>query len=106
MRRLCSSLALLLAAAPLVAQSATRTIDWDSLAAEAVNNLSAYLAVNTTNPPGSELAAARFLQQRLAQDGIEAQILDTAELGPGRANLYARLRSSGTPTCCATSSSC
>jgi acetylornithine deacetylase/succinyl-diaminopimelate desuccinylase-like protein len=86
---------LLLAAAPLRAQTATRPIDWDSLAAESVRNLSAYLAINTTNPPGNELAGARFLQQLLARNGIEAQILDTAELGAGRANLYARLRGSG-----------
>lgn len=72
------------------------SLNWDSLAAESVRNLSAYLAVNTTNPPGNELAAARFVQQLLAREGIEAQILDTAELGPGRANLYARLRSRGT----------
>ncbi len=86
---------LLLGGAPLLAQTPARSIDWDSLAAESVRNLSAYLAINTTNPPGNELAAARFLEQLLAHEGIEAQILDTAELGLGRANLYARLRSSG-----------
>jgi acetylornithine deacetylase/succinyl-diaminopimelate desuccinylase-like protein len=85
----------LLGAVPLRAQSPARPIDWDSLAAESVRNLSAYLAINTTNPPGNELAGARFLQQLLQREGIEAQILDTVELGPGRANLYARLRSRG-----------
>ncbi|HXJ30322.1 MAG TPA: hypothetical protein VNG35_06765 [Gemmatimonadales bacterium] len=85
---LCVSL--LCSVTPLAAQSPAATIEWDSLGAEAVRNLSAYLAVNTANPPGNELAAARFLQQLLAKDGIEAQILDTTELGPGRANLYAR----------------
>jgi hypothetical protein len=85
---------LLCGVTPLAAQSPASAIDWDSLGAEAVRNLSAYLAVNTANPPGNELAAARFLQQLLAKDGIEAQILDTAELGPGRANLYARYHSS------------
>ena len=87
---------LVLSGAPLFAQTRARPLNWDSLAAEAVRNLSAYLAVNTTNPPGNELAAAQFLQQLLQREGIEAQILDTAELGPGRANLYARLRSRGT----------
>jgi acetylornithine deacetylase/succinyl-diaminopimelate desuccinylase-like protein len=86
---------LLLGGAPVLAQTPTRSLDWDSLAAESVRNLSAYLAINTANPPGNELAAARFLERLLAREGIEAQILDTAELGPGRANLYARLRSSG-----------
>ena len=74
----------------------TPSLNWDSLSAESVRNLSAYLAINTTNPPGNELAAARFVQALLAREGIEAPILDTAELGPGRANLYARLRSRGT----------
>src|SRR5215510_1177707 len=86
---------LLCSVTPLAAQTPALSIDWDSLGAEAVRNLSAYLAVNTANPPGNELAAARFLQHLLATDGIEAQILDTTELGPGRANLYARYHSSG-----------
>ncbi len=88
--------ALLLGGAPVLAQTPARPINWDSLAAEAVRNLSAYLAINTTNPPGNELAAARFFQQLLQREGIEAQILDTVEMGPGRANLYARLHSRGT----------
>jgi acetylornithine deacetylase/succinyl-diaminopimelate desuccinylase-like protein len=58
---------------------------------EGVRRLSEYIAINTTNPPGNELAAARWLRQVFAADGIEGQILDTAELGPGRANFYARL---------------
>ena len=51
--------------------------------------------MNTTNPPGNELAAARWLKETLAREGIEGMILDTAELGPGRANFYARLPGSG-----------
>jgi acetylornithine deacetylase/succinyl-diaminopimelate desuccinylase-like protein len=58
---------------------------------EGVRRLSEYIQINTTNPPGNELAAARWLQQVLAAEGVEGQILDTAELGPGRANFYARL---------------
>ncbi|PYO47223.1 MAG: hypothetical protein DMD72_10460, partial [Gemmatimonadetes bacterium] len=51
--------------------------------------------VNTTNPPGNELLGARFLKAILDREGIEAQILDTTEIGPNRANLYARLRGNG-----------
>ena len=90
MRLATVGVALLCGVTALPAQTPATAIDWDSLGAETVRNLSSYLAVNTANPPGNELAAARFLQQLLARDGIEAQILDTAELGPGRANLYAR----------------
>jgi acetylornithine deacetylase/succinyl-diaminopimelate desuccinylase-like protein len=72
-----------------------RPVDWPALEREGVTLLRDYLRVNTTNPPGNELAAARFLRDFLAKEGIEAQILDTAELGAGRANLYARVKGNG-----------
>ena len=70
-------------------------IDWDRIGEETVRVLSEYLRINTTNPPGNELAAAHYLKTILEREGIEAKILDTAELGPGRANLYARLKGNG-----------
>jgi acetylornithine deacetylase/succinyl-diaminopimelate desuccinylase-like protein len=72
-----------------------RPVDWTAMQAEAVEALRQYLQINTTNPPGNELASARFLKAFLEKEGIEAQILDTAELGAGRANLYARLKGNG-----------
>src|SRR5215211_200982 len=89
------SLPLALAAqgrAPVPKQS----IDWPALEREGVTLLRDYLRVNTTNPPGNELEAARFLRDFLGKQGIEAQILDTTELGAGRANLYARVKGNGT----------
>jgi acetylornithine deacetylase/succinyl-diaminopimelate desuccinylase-like protein len=86
--------AVVLSAPPILAQ--TRAVPWDALASEGTTILSEYLRVNTTNPPGNELAAARFLKAILDREGIEAQILDTVELGPNRANLYARVRGNGT----------
>ena len=85
--------AAVLSARPITAQ--TRPVAWDSVASEGTTTLTNYLRVNTTNPPGNELAAARFLKAILDREGIEAQILDTVELGPNRANLYARLRGNG-----------
>jgi len=85
--------ALVLSARPIGAQ--TRRVAWDALAREGTSILGDYLRVNTTNPPGNELAAARFLKAILDREGIEARILDTVELGPNRANLYARLRGDG-----------
>lgn len=83
----------------LAAQTATATpktpVDWNAMQTEAVGVLQQYLRINTTNPPGNELETARFLKAFLAKEGIEAQILDTIELGPGRANLYARLKGNG-----------
>lgn len=84
------------ALAPLPIRAQALPVAWDALAKEGTTILSGYLRVNTTNPPGNELAAARFLKAILDREGIEAQILDTAELGANRANLYARLRGNGT----------
>jgi len=80
---------------PVALDAQARPIDWDSLARESQSVLSAYLRVNTTNPPGNEILGARFLKSILDREGIESQILDTTELGPDRANFYARLRGSG-----------
>ena len=82
-------------AAPTGAFGQNRPIDWSAMARETEQILADYLRVNTTNPPGNELAGARFLKAILDGEGIEAQILDTVELGLGRANLYARLKGNG-----------
>lgn len=74
----------------------TSPVDWNAMQTEAVDVLRQYLRINTTNPPGNELEAARFLKAFLEKEGIDAQILDTVELGHGRANLYARLKGNGT----------
>lgn len=66
--------------------------DWDDLSREAAHLLAAYLRINTTNPPGNELAAARWLADVLRRDGIEARIFEPQ---PGKANLYARLAGDG-----------
>lgn len=92
MKRIAVSLLLLATATPLVAQT---PVNWDSLGAETQRVLTSYLRLNTTNPPGNEIQTARFLQQILTENGIESQILDTTELGAGRANLYARLKGNG-----------
>src|SRR6266576_1586151 len=66
--------------------------DWNALGDEATALLSQYVRINTTNPPGNEIAAARWLAEVLRRDGIEAQIFEPA---PGKANLYARLAGDG-----------
>jgi acetylornithine deacetylase/succinyl-diaminopimelate desuccinylase-like protein len=88
---LCLTLSLL--SVPVAAQEARH--DWAALESEASRLLSDYLRIDTSNPPGNELAAARWLMEVLAREGIEGRILDTAELGPGRANFYARLPGTG-----------
>jgi acetylornithine deacetylase/succinyl-diaminopimelate desuccinylase-like protein len=85
--------------ASLLAQTAApapaRPVDWSAMQSEAAEVLRQYVRINTTNPPGNERETARFLKAFLEKEGIEATILDTAELGPGRANLYARLKGNG-----------
>jgi acetylornithine deacetylase/succinyl-diaminopimelate desuccinylase-like protein len=93
MRTLTSLLALSLLAAPVAAQEAD--FNWPALQEEGSHLLSQYLQINSSNPPGNELLTARWLKETLAREGIEGQILDTIELGPGRANFYARLRGNG-----------
>jgi acetylornithine deacetylase/succinyl-diaminopimelate desuccinylase-like protein len=88
-------LALLLLAAPAAAQDPAATINFARLRDETAQRLAEYIRINTANPPGNELAAARWLQEVLAREGIEGAILDTAELGAGRANFYARMPGTG-----------
>jgi len=88
-----SVLAAALVTGPALGQ---QPVDWPELGEETVQVLANYLKINNTNPPGNELAGALYLKEILEREGIEATILDTAELKPaGRANLYARLRGNG-----------
>lgn len=66
--------------------------DWRALGEEAAALLAQYLRINTTNPPGNEIAAARWLAGLLQQEGIETRIFEPRA---GKANLYARLRGNG-----------
>ena len=67
----------------------------DSIATgdEAVQLLSKYLQIDTTNPPGNEILAANFFKAIFDKEGIESRILESA---PGRASIYARLKGDGT----------
>jgi acetylornithine deacetylase/succinyl-diaminopimelate desuccinylase-like protein len=47
-----------------------------------------YLRIDTTNPPGKEEPAARFLAGILEEAGVETTVLESA---PGRGNVVARL---------------
>ncbi len=64
----------------------------DPAIAEAVAHLQAMLRINTVNPPGNELAVARYLDGVLRAAGVETTLLEPA---PGRAALVARLRGDG-----------
>jgi acetylornithine deacetylase/succinyl-diaminopimelate desuccinylase-like protein len=93
MRRTAGLLLLILSATS--ARARAQAPDWQALTDETLHNLTDYIKVNTTNPPGNERDAARFLKAILDKEGIESQVLDTAALGANRANLYARLKGNG-----------
>lgn len=80
------------------AQQPTTKLDWNALGDTAVQLLASYIRVNTTNPPGNEMAAIKFLVPILEREGLTVQVLDTASsaLGPTRGNLYVRLKGDGT----------
>jgi len=67
-------------------------IDWNGLGNDAVTVLSQYLQGDTSNPPGNEMEAARFLKALFDKEGIENQVFESE---PGRASIYARLKGDG-----------
>jgi acetylornithine deacetylase/succinyl-diaminopimelate desuccinylase-like protein len=69
-----------------------KTINYDKLTQEAVALLQQYVRINTTNPPGNELAAAKMLKEKFLADGIPATVWEPA---PGRGIVAARLRGTG-----------
>ncbi len=81
-------------AALLVPTSTAAQVDATALQGEAVEWLQSYLRVNTVNPPGNEIAGARFLAAILEKEGIPYEIVESA---PGRANIWARLKGGTQP---------
>lgn len=67
-------------------------IDWPRYQDMAVELMQQYLRINTSNPPGNEIEAARFFKKIFDQHGIENEIF---EYKPGRANIIARLKGNG-----------
>jgi acetylornithine deacetylase/succinyl-diaminopimelate desuccinylase-like protein len=70
-------------------------INWDKVTQEATDLLSKYIQINTTNPPGNEIEAARMLKEKFLTDGIPAT---TWEPQHGRGIVAARLRGIGKHT--------
>lgn len=68
--------------------------DTAALAKEAEGWLADLVKIDTTNPPGNEQAAAKYIAAILTKEGITPELLD---LAPGRSALVARLRSAAVP---------
>jgi acetylornithine deacetylase/succinyl-diaminopimelate desuccinylase-like protein len=69
-------------------------VDLAQLSEEATGWLADLIRINTTNPPGNELAAAQYLAGILEREGIRAEVLESA---PGRGVLVARLQAGPLP---------
>lgn len=67
-------------------------INWPRYQDMAVDLMQQYLKVNTSNPPGNEIEAAKFLKKIFDENGIENEIF---EYKPGRANIIARIKGNG-----------
>ena len=91
---LLATLVLAGAAGPVLAQEQPPKADLAKLADEAAEWLAGLIRLNTTNPPGNELVAARYLAAILEKEGIPAEVLESA---PGRGVVIARLGASVVP---------
>lgn len=78
---------LLALAVPLQASSRDADLKRETLA-----HTKALIALDTSNPPGNELIAARYLQAELAKDGIDSELYTSTGT---RTSLVARLKGDG-----------
>jgi acetylornithine deacetylase/succinyl-diaminopimelate desuccinylase-like protein len=81
-------------AMPTVQSTQSLVGDTRALAKEAEGWLADLIRIDTTNPPGNEQAAAKYIAGILTKEGLTPEFLDVA---PGRSALVARLRSAAMP---------
>ena len=67
-------------------------IDWNAVNAEALGHFVSYLQIDTSNPPGNEAPAARWLGALLEGAGIEVEYVG---IQPEREAVFGWLRGSG-----------
>jgi acetylornithine deacetylase/succinyl-diaminopimelate desuccinylase-like protein len=81
------------AASRMIEQApAPKPLDYAKLTREAAALLSKYVQIDTTNPPGNELPAAKLLREKFLEDGIPATVWEPQ---PGRGIVAARLHGGG-----------
>jgi acetylornithine deacetylase/succinyl-diaminopimelate desuccinylase-like protein len=67
-------------------------IEWESLQDKVTATLQDLIRFNTTNPPGNETRVAEYVRGRLAAQGIESTVVESA---PGRGSVIGRLHGDG-----------
>ena len=80
--------------APAQLQPQTGAVDFEKLYIDALGWLQGMIRIDTTNPPGNEMAAAKYLAAILQKEGIP---VETFESTPGRGILIARLSANSMP---------
>lgn len=66
--------------------------EWESALWSTIGHLQTLVRLETVNPPGNEIAAARYIADVLRGAGVETSLLEPA---PGRAIVHARIRGDG-----------
>jgi acetylornithine deacetylase/succinyl-diaminopimelate desuccinylase-like protein len=83
-----------LAQAPPLATPPQPQANLSKVEDDAILWLANLIRINTSNPPGNELAAAKYLAGVLEREGIAAEVLESA---PGRGIVVARLQAGPIP---------
>ncbi|HEX2488373.1 MAG TPA: M20/M25/M40 family metallo-hydrolase, partial [Blastocatellia bacterium] len=85
-------LTLIVNIAPDTTRASNHKVDWEEVQQEALELFIQYLKIDTTNPPGAEMRAARFFADICKREGVEHQVFEPF---PGRGTIWARLRGDG-----------
>lgn len=67
-------------------------VDWGEVHAEALDIFVRYLQIDTSNPPGNEKPAARFLGSLIEAEGVDVEYIETA---PNREVVVATIKGDG-----------
>jgi acetylornithine deacetylase/succinyl-diaminopimelate desuccinylase-like protein len=77
----------------LACQGSQAATDFEPIAKEIRSTLEKFVEADTTNPPGNEAKIVKIVAEKFKKAGIEFEI---TEFAPGRQNIVARLKGSGT----------
>jgi len=88
----CKTAALWLLVGGAVLTAAPRPVNWRRVNPETLRHFCALLRLNTSNPPGHETIAAKYLESALVKEGVPVKLLAREA---GRANLVARIKGDG-----------
>ena len=89
---LCRTAALSLLVCGQALTAGPHPVNWRKLNPETLRHFCALLRLNTSNPPGHETIAAKYLEGVLAKEGVPVKLLAR---DASRANLVARIKGDG-----------